>query len=112
MVQKPSFMIHPVTWHTGDAVVLLAELLFSSRPLVSEKACRVSGRGRMFRKVIGYGPSIVIALVVSFLMIYAYTRLLTPGAFGKFSLIFSVVLTLQTSLFYALPAGRTARGAV
>jgi hypothetical protein len=45
-------------------------------------------------------------------MIYAYTRLLTPGAFGKFSLIFSVVLTLQTSLFDALPAGRTARGAV
>src|SRR3954470_7447026 len=28
--------------------VLLAELLFSSRPLVSEKACRVSGRGRVF----------------------------------------------------------------
>jgi hypothetical protein len=70
--------------------VLLAELLFSSRPLVSEKACRVSGRGRMFRKVISYGPSIAVASVVSFLMIYAYTRLLTPGAFGKFSLIFSV----------------------
>jgi O-antigen/teichoic acid export membrane protein len=61
----------------------------------------------MFQKIIGYGPSTVVPSVVSFLMIYAYTRLLTPGAFGEFSLVFSAVLTLQTSLFYALPAAVT-----
>src|ERR1700710_2041224 len=36
-------------------------------------------------------------------MIYAYTRLLSPAAFGSYSYVFSVVLVLQTSLFYALP---------
>jgi O-antigen/teichoic acid export membrane protein len=61
----------------------------------------------MFQKIIGYGPSTVVPSVVSFLMIYAYTRLLTPGAFGEFSLVFSAVLTLQTSLFYALPVAVT-----
>src|SRR5208283_860745 len=36
-------------------------------------------------------------------MIYAYTRLLSPAAFGSYSYVFSAVLVLQTSLFYALP---------
>lgn len=57
----------------------------------------------MYRQIIGYIPSNVIPAIVSVLMIYAYTRMLSPGAFGSYSYIFSAVLVLQTSLFYALP---------
>lgn len=57
----------------------------------------------MYRQIIGYIPSNVIPAVVSILMIYAYTRLLSPEAFGSYSYVFSAVLVLQTSLFYALP---------
>lgn len=57
----------------------------------------------MYRQIIGYVPSNVIPALVSVLMIYAYTRLLSPAAFGSYSYVFSAVLVLQTSLFYALP---------
>jgi O-antigen/teichoic acid export membrane protein len=57
----------------------------------------------VYRQIIGYVPSNVIPAVVSVLMIYAYTRLLSPAAFGSYSYVFSAVLVLQTSLFYALP---------
>ncbi len=57
----------------------------------------------MYRQIIGYIPSNVVPALVSVLMIYAYTRLLSPTAFGNYSYIFSAVLVLQTSLFYALP---------
>ncbi len=57
----------------------------------------------MYRQIFGYIPSNVIPAIVSVLMIYAYTRLLSPAAFGTYSYVFSAVLVLQTSLFYALP---------
>jgi len=57
----------------------------------------------VYRQIIGYIPSNVIPALISVLMIYAYTRLLTPAAFGNYSYIFSAVLVLQTSLFYSLP---------
>jgi O-antigen/teichoic acid export membrane protein len=57
----------------------------------------------VYRQIIGYIPSNVIPAIVSVLMIYAYTRLLSPAAFGSYSYVFSAVLVLQTSLFYALP---------
>ncbi|MEA2777891.1 MAG: hypothetical protein QOF90_3297 [Acetobacteraceae bacterium] len=57
----------------------------------------------MYRQIIGYIPSNVIPAIVSVMMIYAYTRLLSPAAFGSYSYVFSAVLVLQTSLFYALP---------
>ncbi|HEY0184485.1 MAG TPA: oligosaccharide flippase family protein [Rhodopila sp.] len=57
----------------------------------------------MYRQIIGYIPSNVIPAIVSIAMIYAYTRLLSPAAFGSYSYVFSAVLVLQTSLFYALP---------
>lgn len=57
----------------------------------------------MYRQIIGYVPSNVIPALISVLMIYAYTRLLSPAAFGSYSYVFSAVLVLQTSLFYALP---------
>lgn len=57
----------------------------------------------MYRQIFGYIPSNVIPALVSVLMIYAYTRLLSPAAFGIYSYIFSAVLVVQTSLFYALP---------
>jgi O-antigen/teichoic acid export membrane protein len=57
----------------------------------------------VYRQIIGYVPSNVIPAIVSVLMVYAYTRLLSPAAFGSYSYVFSAVLVLQTSLFYALP---------
>ena len=57
----------------------------------------------MYRQIIGYIPSNVIPAIVSIVMIYAYTRLLSPAAFGSYSYVFSAVLVLQSSLFYALP---------
>ncbi|MDB5403656.1 MAG: hypothetical protein QOD93_6152 [Acetobacteraceae bacterium] len=57
----------------------------------------------MYRQIFGYIPSNAIPAMVSVAMIYAYTRLLSPAAFGSYSFVFSAVLVLQTSLFYALP---------
>lgn len=57
----------------------------------------------MYRQIIGYIPSNVIPAIVSVVMVYAYTRLLSPAAFGTYNYIFSAVLILQTSLLYALP---------
>jgi O-antigen/teichoic acid export membrane protein len=57
----------------------------------------------VYRQIIGYVPSNAIPAIVSIVMIYAYTRLLSPAAFGSYSYMFSAVLVLQTSLFYALP---------
>jgi O-antigen/teichoic acid export membrane protein len=57
----------------------------------------------VYRQIIGYVPSNVIPAIVSIAMVYAYTRLLSPAAFGSYSYVFSGVLVLQTSLFYALP---------
>jgi O-antigen/teichoic acid export membrane protein len=48
-------------------------------------------------------PSNVVPAVVSILMVYAYTRLLSPAAFGVYSYVFATVLVLQMSLFQALP---------
>ena len=61
----------------------------------------------MFRQIVGYVPSTVIPAVVSFLMIYVYTRLLTPAAYGSFSLVFSAIVVVQTSLFFAIPMALT-----
>ncbi|HQT75489.1 MAG TPA: oligosaccharide flippase family protein [Rhodopila sp.] len=57
----------------------------------------------MYRQIIGYIPSNIVPATISVVMIYAYTRLMSPAAFGAYSYIFSAVLILQTSLFYALP---------
>ena len=61
----------------------------------------------MYRQIIGYVPSNVISAIVSIAMVYAYTRLLSPAAFGIYSYVFAVVLVLQTSLFYAPPIALT-----
>lgn len=61
----------------------------------------------MIRQIIGYIPSTVVPAVISFLMIYAYTRLLTPSVYGDFSLFYSAVLLIQTSLFFAIPMALT-----
>jgi len=57
----------------------------------------------VYRQILGYIPSNVVPAAVSFIMIYVYTRLLTPAEFGSYSFVFSAVIVLQTSLFYALP---------
>ena len=57
----------------------------------------------MLRQIVGYIPSTVVPAIASFAMIYIYTRLLTPAEFGGFSLVFSVILVVQASLFFAVP---------
>lgn len=57
----------------------------------------------MLRQIIGYIPSNVVPAVISFATIYLYTRILTPAAFGAYSLVFTIVLIAQTSFFNALP---------
>ncbi len=61
----------------------------------------------MLRQIVGYVPSTVIPAAVSFVMIYVYTRLLTPAKYGSFSLVFSFILVAQTSLFFAIPMALT-----
>jgi len=58
---------------------------------------------RVYRQIIGYIPANVVPAIISTLMIYAYTRLLSPTEFGEYSFIFAAALVLQTSLFYAVP---------
>jgi len=57
----------------------------------------------VYRQIIGYIPSNVIPAIISVVMVYAYTRLLSPSEFGTYNYILSAVLILQTSLLYALP---------
>ena len=61
----------------------------------------------MYRQILGYFPSVVIPALVSMVMIFAYTRLLSPAAFGAYTYVFSAALVVQTSLFYALPIALT-----
>jgi O-antigen/teichoic acid export membrane protein len=48
-------------------------------------------------------PATLVPAAVSFLLIYLYTRLLTPAEYGYFSLAFAVVQFAQTTLFFAIP---------
>jgi O-antigen/teichoic acid export membrane protein len=57
------------------------------------------------KQIIGYVPANLVPAIISFAMIYAYTRLLTPAAFGTYSYVFSVVTVLQVSVFNAIPVG-------
>ncbi len=57
----------------------------------------------MYRQILGYIPSNIIPAIISTLAIYAYTRLLSPAAFGAYSYIFAATLVLQSSLFFAVP---------
>ena len=57
----------------------------------------------MLRQILGYVPSTVIPAVVSFCMVYVYTRMLTPEVYGEFSFVFAGVLLVQNSLFFAVP---------
>lgn len=57
----------------------------------------------MYKQILGYIPSNIVPALVSFGMIYAYTRLLTPTEFGAYSFIFSAVMIAQISFFIAIP---------
>jgi O-antigen/teichoic acid export membrane protein len=56
----------------------------------------------MWKQIAGYTPSNIIPAVISFAMIYAYTRLLTPKSFGAYSFVFSGVMLAQAMLYYSL----------
>jgi O-antigen/teichoic acid export membrane protein len=55
----------------------------------------------MFKQVLGYVPGSVGPAITSFAMIYAFTRILTPGEFGAYSLVLAVVF-LQGSIINAI----------
>ena len=57
----------------------------------------------MLRQILGYVPSTIIPAIVSFCMVYVYTRMLTPEVYGEFSFVFAGVLLVQNSLFSAVP---------
>jgi O-antigen/teichoic acid export membrane protein len=57
----------------------------------------------MVRQIASYVPATLVPAAVSFLLIYLYTRLLTPAEYGYFSLAFAVVQFAQTTLFFAIP---------
>lgn len=61
----------------------------------------------MFRQIVFYLPANVVPAICSVLLVFAYTRVLTPEAFGVYSLVFSGVLFAQTALFFALPVAIT-----
>jgi len=61
----------------------------------------------VYRQIVLYLPSNIVPAICSFLLVVVYTRLLTPEAFGVYSLAFSAVLVVQTALFYALPIAIT-----
>ncbi|MDR3538960.1 MAG: oligosaccharide flippase family protein, partial [Acetobacteraceae bacterium] len=61
----------------------------------------------MFRQILFYLPANIVPAVCSFLLVFAYTRVLTPDAYGVYSLAFSAVLVAQTALFFALPIAIT-----
>jgi O-antigen/teichoic acid export membrane protein len=56
----------------------------------------------MLRKIIGYVPSTVFPAVISVVMLYIYTRVLTTTEFGDFSFTFAGVLFVQNSVFVAI----------
>ena len=43
----------------------------------------------MYRQIVGYIPANVVPAVVAFVMVYAYTRILTPSSFGTYNFMFS-----------------------
>jgi O-antigen/teichoic acid export membrane protein len=61
----------------------------------------------MIGKILGYVPSTLIPAIVSLLMLYAYTRILTPAMFGEFIFVFSGVLLVSNSVFFAVPVAVT-----
>ena len=52
------------------------------------------------RQVLGFLPSQVVPALASFASIYLFTRHTSPGEYGIFALVMSVVLMAQSVLFY------------
>ncbi len=61
----------------------------------------------MFRQILYYLPANIVPAACSFLLVFAYTRVLTPDAYGVYTLAFSAVLVAQSALFFALPTAIT-----
>jgi O-antigen/teichoic acid export membrane protein len=51
------------------------------------------------KQILGYIPANLLPAIVSFVAIYAYTRILTPGSFGAYIFVFSAVLFVQASTY-------------
>ena len=57
----------------------------------------------MHKQIIGYIPANLLPAIVSFVAIYAYTRILTPGSFGAYTFVFALVLFVQMSIYEPIP---------
>jgi O-antigen/teichoic acid export membrane protein len=57
----------------------------------------------VYKQILGYIPANVVPAVVAFVMIYTYTRILTPSSFGAYSFVFWVVIFVQISIYDAIP---------
>jgi O-antigen/teichoic acid export membrane protein len=56
----------------------------------------------MLRQIAGYTPANIIPAVTAFVMVYAYTHLLTPSSFGAYSFIFAAAMLAQTAFYYPI----------
>ncbi len=52
--------------------------------------------------IAGYLPATIIPALVSLGVVLAYTRLLSPAEYGRYSLAFTALMVVQVSLFYTL----------
>ena len=57
----------------------------------------------MHKQILGYIPANLLPAIVSFAMIYAYTRILTPGSFGGYTFVFAIVAFLQIAIYESIP---------
>jgi O-antigen/teichoic acid export membrane protein len=55
------------------------------------------------KQIIGYIPANLLPAIVSFVVVYAYTRILTPGSFGAYTFVFALVLFVQMSIYEPIP---------
>jgi O-antigen/teichoic acid export membrane protein len=56
----------------------------------------------MYRQILGYIPANAVPAVMSFVMVYAFTRLLSPSELGAYNVAFSIIMLIQATAFSAL----------
>ncbi len=57
------------------------------------------------RHLLGYVPANIVPAAISFLSVYAFTRLLSPEAYGAYAVTLSLALMCQSVFFYWLQFG-------
>jgi len=69
---------------------------------LTSRPCAAPQRRNLHRLIAGYLPATIIPAVVSLGVVLAFTRLLSPAEYGRYSLAFTALTVMQVSLFYTL----------